>query len=94
MSNFDKMEEIFTKHERKLLIELICNEQTHMIMKDHTKYDSSKYKDLEIMKIKIKDMWGESMILTFLGGVFVGGIIGIGLVAICTISKENNSGDD
>lgn len=34
------------------------------------------------------------MILTFLGGVFVGGIIGMGLVAICTISKENNSGDD
>ena len=56
MNNFDKTEEIFTKHERKLLIELLCNEQTHMIMKDHTKYDSSKYKDLEIMKIKIKDM--------------------------------------
>lgn len=62
--------------------------------KHERKYDSSKYKDLEIMKIKIKDMWGESMILTFLGGVFVGGIIGIGLVAICTISKENNSSED
>lgn len=33
MSNVDKTKEIFTKHERKLLIELICNEQTHMIMK-------------------------------------------------------------
>ena len=45
-----------TKHERKLLIELICNEQTHMIIKDHTKYESDKYKDLETLKIKIKDM--------------------------------------
>ena len=33
------------KEEKKLLIELICNEQTHMIVKDHTKYDSDKYKN-------------------------------------------------
>lgn len=47
---------IFTKEERKLLIELICNEQTHMIIKDHTKYESEKYKRLENVKVKIKDM--------------------------------------
>ena len=25
-----------TENEKKLLVELICNEQTHMIIKDHT----------------------------------------------------------
>ena len=39
-----------------MIIELICNEQTNMIIKDHTKYDSDKYKKLEELKIKIKDM--------------------------------------
>ena len=44
------------KEEKKMLIELISNEQTHMIVKDHTKYDSDKYKKLEELKVKIKDM--------------------------------------
>ena len=44
------------KEEKKVLIELICNEQTHMIVKDHTKYDSQKYKKLEELKVKIKDL--------------------------------------
>ena len=44
------------KEEKKLLIELVCNEQTHMIVKDHTKYDSDKYKKLEKLKVKIKDL--------------------------------------
>ena len=44
-----------TKEEKKMLIELICNEQTHMIVKDHTKYESDKYKKLEKLKVKIKD---------------------------------------
>ena len=43
------------KEEKKMLIELICNEQTHMIVKDHTKYGSQKYKKLEELKVKIKD---------------------------------------
>ena len=43
------------KAEKKVLIELICNEQTHMIVKDNTKYDSDKYKKLEELKVKIKD---------------------------------------
>ena len=46
---------ILNKEEKKVLIELICNEQTHMIVKDHTKYDSDKDKKLEELKIKIKD---------------------------------------
>ena len=45
-----------TENEKKLLVELICNEQTHMIVKDHTRYNTDKYKELEALKIKIKDM--------------------------------------
>ena len=37
-------------------MELICNEQIHMIIKNHTRYDSDKYKKLEELKIKIKDL--------------------------------------
>ena len=47
---------LLTNHEKKLIIELICNEQTHMIVKDHTKYESEKYKELEALKVKVKDM--------------------------------------
>ena len=36
-----------TENEKKLLVELICNEQTHMIVKDHTSYDTYEYKELE-----------------------------------------------
>lgn len=46
---------MLSKEEKKMLIELICNEQTHMIIKDHTKYESDKYKHLEELKVKIKD---------------------------------------
>ena len=46
----------FIKEEKKLLMELICNEQIHMIIKNHTRYDSDKYKKLEELKIKIKDL--------------------------------------
>ena len=44
------------KEEKKLLLELICNEQIHMIIKDHTKYDSDKYIKLEELKVKVKDL--------------------------------------
>ncbi len=43
------------KEERKILIELIGNEQIHMIIKDNGKYESEKYKKLEALKVKIKD---------------------------------------
>ena len=46
---------IFDKEEKKLLLELIGNEQIHMIIKDCNKYDSNKYKKLEELKVKIKD---------------------------------------
>ena len=46
---------MLSKEERKMIIELICNEQTHMIIKDHTKYDSDKFKILEELKVKVKD---------------------------------------
>ena len=45
-----------TKDERKILIELICNEQTHMIVKHPGRYQSDLYKNLEKLKVKIKDM--------------------------------------
>lgn len=47
--------DIFTKEEKKILLELICNEQVHMIIKDNTRYESDKYKKLEELKVKIKD---------------------------------------
>lgn len=50
------VEHYLTKDERKLLIELICDKQTRMIVKDYHDYDSDKYKQLEALKVKIKDM--------------------------------------
>ena len=47
---------MLSKEEKKLLLELICNEQVHMIIKDHTKYESEKYKKLDELKVKIKDI--------------------------------------
>lgn len=44
------------KSEEKILLELISNEQIHMIIKDCTKYDSDKYKKLEELKVKIKEL--------------------------------------
>lgn len=42
--------------EKKLLIDFICKEQTEMIVEDHSQYDSDRYKALEALKVKIKDM--------------------------------------
>lgn len=46
----------FNDHERKLLLELIGNEQIHMLIKDEKKYDSDKYKRLEELKIKVNSL--------------------------------------
>ena len=54
--NHISSEEVMNKEDKKLLLELICNEQVHMIVKDHTKYESDKYKKLEELKVKIKDI--------------------------------------
>lgn len=58
MNNIDDMVNVraLRKEEKKLLIELICNEQTHMIVNNRTMYESDKYKNLEALKIKVKDM--------------------------------------
>lgn len=45
-----------TKEEKKILIELVSNEQIHMIIKDPNKYKSKKYVALEELKVKIKDL--------------------------------------
>lgn len=44
------------KEDKRILIELICNKQTNMIIKDNDCYKSDKYKRLEKLKVKIKDM--------------------------------------
>ena len=46
---------ILNEKEKKLLLELISNEQIHMIIKDNTKYESEKYKMLEKLKVTVKD---------------------------------------
>ena len=48
-----------TKEEKKMLIELVSNEQIHMIIKDPNRYKSKKYAALEALKVKIKDMVDE-----------------------------------
>ena len=47
---------ILNREEKKLLLEIICDEQIRMIVKDHTRYESEKYVKLEELKVKIKDM--------------------------------------
>ena len=42
--------------ERKILIELISNEQIHMIVKHPEKYESNHYRELEELKVKVKSM--------------------------------------
>ena len=50
---------MLTKEEKEILVELICDKQNRMIIKDHRKYESKKYKNLEKLKVKIKDFWGD-----------------------------------
>lgn len=47
---------MISKEEKKILINLICNEQIHMIIKEPTKYNSEKYMKFEKLKVKIKDL--------------------------------------
>lgn len=46
----------FNKEEKRLLLELIGNEQIHMIIRNHTMYESDDYRKLEALKVKIKDL--------------------------------------
>lgn len=43
------------EREKNILIELVCEEQTKMIVKDWKLYTSDKYRDLEEIKVKLKD---------------------------------------
>ncbi len=45
-----------TNKEKELLIEIICEKQTKMIVRDPSKYQSEKYRMLECVKVKIKDL--------------------------------------
>lgn len=47
---------ILTNEERRIIIELICDKQTKMIVENCMKYESSEYKELENLKITIKNM--------------------------------------
>lgn len=44
-----------TKEEKITLLELICNEQIKHLVANN-EYDSDKYKELEELKVKIRDM--------------------------------------
>lgn len=46
---------MFDKAEKRLLIEAICDLQTNMIVEDSSQYESDKYRDLEALKVKIKN---------------------------------------
>lgn len=55
MENKNTSTQIFTDEERKLILELIGNEQIHMLIKNSNKYVSDKYQKLEKLKIKISE---------------------------------------
>ena len=44
------------KEDKNILIELICKEQTNMIVHNCTSHNSEKYKQLERIKIEIKEL--------------------------------------
>lgn len=46
----------FSDNEKSLLINMICHRQTSMIVKKPTSYESDEYKNLEELKVKIKNM--------------------------------------
>lgn len=50
------IKKMMSKKDKKLLIEIICNEQTNMIIKDHTTHESERYKELERLKARIRRM--------------------------------------
>lgn len=87
----------FSKDERRMLIDLICDKQTRMIVKDHTKYKSKEYKELEKLKVRIKDMWGGVYMTVSIGALVVGGILifiggmgaGIVLISLCAANGRD-----
>lgn len=51
------LDTFFTKDQKKVTIDLICEKQTKMIIENRNNYDSDEYKELETIKVKIKNMW-------------------------------------
>ena len=49
-------EKYLTNKEKELLLDLICEKQIHIILKNHEDYESKKYQKLEELKVKIKDI--------------------------------------
>lgn len=47
---------MLSNKDKKILINLISNEQIHMIICNHEKYESEEYKYLEELKVKIKSI--------------------------------------
>lgn len=47
---------MINEKDKKILIDLISNEQIHMIIKNHERHESEEYKYLETLKVKIKEM--------------------------------------
>ena len=45
------LDDVWQRRE-KILLEIIYNEQVHIIIKDNTKYESEKYKKLDELKVK------------------------------------------
>lgn len=45
----------FNKEEKRILLELICDKQIKMIIKNPDSYELDKYKVLESLKLKIKE---------------------------------------
>lgn len=50
------MDKKIIQADKKLLLDLICDEQVRMIVKDHSSYESEKYMRLERLKVLVKDM--------------------------------------
>lgn len=45
---------MLTPEEKEVLVQLICKEQSEMIVSNHMTYDSEAYINLEALKVKIK----------------------------------------
>ena len=45
-----------TQEEKKILLNLVCQEQIKMIIEDSSQYSSDYYRQLEKIKVGIKDL--------------------------------------
>ena len=45
-----------TQEDKKVLLSLICQEQIKIIIEDHNAYSSDYYRQLEKIKVDIKDL--------------------------------------